>query len=138
MFTRLLLCRMHTRRCSVSIGGMYSYITPSHLSTVFSRPIPPEDVVEGCLLDYYYVECIHAGVQCLLAVGSTYNLGSYLVHYHYNSEYHQRSCALANCFRLVFDCHDVIKICGQLWSEEQPYMKFWASSPQIYRFQQAS
>ena len=33
-----------------------------------SRPIPPEDVVEGCLLDYYYVECIHAGVQCLLAV----------------------------------------------------------------------
>lgn len=33
-----------------------------------SRPIPPEDVVEGCLLDYYYVEVIHAGIQCLLAL----------------------------------------------------------------------
>ncbi|VDH88698.1 Hypothetical predicted protein [Mytilus galloprovincialis] len=33
-----------------------------------SRPIPPEDVVEGCLLDYYYVEVIHAGVQVLLAL----------------------------------------------------------------------
>ena len=37
-----------------------------------SRPIPPENVVEGCLLDYYYVEVIHAGVQCLLAVSFTY------------------------------------------------------------------
>lgn len=36
--------------------------------TEASRPIPPEDVVEGCLLDYYYVEVIHAAVQCLLAV----------------------------------------------------------------------
>ena len=44
-----------------------------------SRPIPPEDVVEGCLLDYYYVECIHAGVQCLLAVGSTYKPESNLI-----------------------------------------------------------
>ena len=35
------------------------------------------------------------------------------------------------------DCRDVIKICGQLWSQEQPYMKFWASFPQIYRLQQA-
>ncbi|XP_055995783.1 sodium/potassium-transporting ATPase subunit beta-1-interacting protein 3-like isoform X2 [Ostrea edulis] len=33
-----------------------------------SRLIPPEEVVEGCLLDYYYVEVIHAGVQCLLAL----------------------------------------------------------------------
>lgn len=33
-----------------------------------SRLIPPEEAVEGCLLDYYYVEVIHAGVQCLLAV----------------------------------------------------------------------
>ena len=35
------------------------------------------------------------------------------------------------------DCRDVIKICGQLWSQEQPYMKFWASFPQTYRLQQA-
>ena len=35
------------------------------------------------------------------------------------------------------DCRDVIKICGQLWSQEQPYMTFWASFPQIYRLQQA-
>ena len=34
------------------------------------------------------------------------------------------------------DCRDVIKICGQLWSQEKPYMKFWASFPQIYGFQQ--
>ena len=26
---------------------------------------------------------------------------------------------------------------GQLWSQELPYMKFWASFPKIYRFQQA-
>ena len=45
-----------------------------------------------------------------------------------------RYCKLDSC---VFDCRDVIKICGQLWSEEQPYMKFSASFPQIYRFQQA-
>ena len=32
---------------------------------------------------------------------------------------------------IVFDCRDVIKVCGQLLSEEQPYMKFWASFPQI-------
>ena len=38
---------------------------------------------------------------------------------------------------LFFNCCDVIKICGQLWSQEQPYMKFWASFPQIYGFQQA-
>ena len=36
-----------------------------------------------------------------------------------------------------FDCPDVIKICGQLWSQEQPYNQFWASFPKIYRFQQA-
>ena len=35
-----------------------------------SRDIPPEDVIQGCLLDYYYVEVIHAAVQCLLAVSS--------------------------------------------------------------------
>ena len=38
---------------------------------------------------------------------------------------------------IVFHCRDVIQICGQLWSQEQSYMKFWASFPKIYRFQQA-
>lgn len=33
-----------------------------------ARPIPPEEYVEGCLLDYYYVEVIHAAVQCLLTL----------------------------------------------------------------------
>ncbi|XP_021359734.1 sodium/potassium-transporting ATPase subunit beta-1-interacting protein 1-like isoform X2 [Mizuhopecten yessoensis] len=33
-----------------------------------SRDIPPEDVIKGCLLEYYYVEVIHAAVQCLLAL----------------------------------------------------------------------
>ncbi|KAL4218050.1 Sodium potassium-transporting ATPase subunit beta-1-interacting protein 1 [Mactra antiquata] len=32
------------------------------------RKIPPEEFVEGCILAYYYVEVIHAGVQCLLAL----------------------------------------------------------------------
>lgn len=32
------------------------------------RLIPPEEFVEGCILEYYYVEVIHAGIQCLLAV----------------------------------------------------------------------
>ena len=27
--------------------------------------------------------------------------------------------------------------CGQIWSQKQPYMTFWASFPQIYEFQQA-
>lgn len=40
-----------------------------------SRLIPPEEVVEGCLLDYYYVEVIHAGVQCLLAVSVAIYIG---------------------------------------------------------------
>ncbi|XP_067664991.1 uncharacterized protein [Haliotis asinina] len=31
-----------------------------------SRPIPPEEFVDGCILQYYYVEVIHAAVQCLL------------------------------------------------------------------------
>ena len=39
-----------------------------------SRPIPPEEYVEGCLIDYYYVEVIHAGIQCLLAVSIHINL----------------------------------------------------------------
>ena len=25
---------------------------------------------------------------------------------------------------IVFHCRDVIKVCGQLWSQEQPCMKF--------------
>ncbi|XP_029633343.1 sodium/potassium-transporting ATPase subunit beta-1-interacting protein 3 isoform X2 [Octopus sinensis] len=32
-----------------------------------SRPIPPEEFVEGCLVEYYYVEFIHAAVQCLFS-----------------------------------------------------------------------
>ncbi|XP_076456371.1 uncharacterized protein LOC143290741 [Babylonia areolata] len=33
-----------------------------------SRPIPPEEFVQGCVLHYYYVEVIHAAVQVLLAL----------------------------------------------------------------------
>ncbi|XP_025092285.1 sodium/potassium-transporting ATPase subunit beta-1-interacting protein 3-like isoform X4 [Pomacea canaliculata] len=32
------------------------------------RPIPPEEFVHGCILQYYYVEVIHAAVQCLLSL----------------------------------------------------------------------
>lgn len=31
------------------------------------RPLRPESV-DGCLLDYYIIEIIQAGLQCLLAV----------------------------------------------------------------------
>ncbi|WAR17826.1 NKAIN-like protein [Mya arenaria] len=37
------------------------------VSAETGRPIPPEEFVEGCILAYYYVEVIHAAVQCLLA-----------------------------------------------------------------------
>jgi len=33
-----------------------------------SRPIPNESDVQDCLLQYYYVEIIQAGVQCILAL----------------------------------------------------------------------
>ena len=48
-------------------------------ATDTARPIPPEEYVEGCLLDYYYVEVIHAGVQCLLAVSVTLKFESRLI-----------------------------------------------------------
>ena len=38
---------------------------------------------------------------------------------------------------IVFNCRDIIKICGQRWSQEQLFMKFWASFLRIYGFQQA-
>ena len=37
----------------------------------------------------------------------------------------------------VFDCRDVIRICGQLWSQEQPYRTFWASFSPVYGFMQS-
>ena len=55
-----------------------------------------------------------------------------------NTEYcNQRHINVHTHLPIVFDCRDVIKICGQLWSQEQPYMKFWASFLRIYGFQQA-
>lgn len=39
-------------------------------SSEANRRIPPEEFVEGCLLNYYYVEILHAGVQCILSVSS--------------------------------------------------------------------
>ncbi|KAH9492621.1 Sodium/potassium-transporting ATPase subunit beta-1-interacting protein 3 [Bulinus truncatus] len=33
------------------------------------RKIPPESFVVGCILQYYYVEVIHAAIQCLLSLG---------------------------------------------------------------------
>jgi len=53
------------------IGCTITNTSWKHEGTIIadsSRSIPPEDVISGCLLDYYYVEVIHAGVQCLLAV----------------------------------------------------------------------
>ena len=48
---------------------------------------------------------------------------------------HQCSHALADCFRLSW--HHKIHVCGQLCSQEQLSMKFWASFPRIYGIQQA-
>ena len=50
------------------IGCRISNDTWVDKEPVAARKIPPEEFVSGCLLDYYYVEVIHAGVQCLLAV----------------------------------------------------------------------
>ncbi|CAL1542265.1 unnamed protein product [Lymnaea stagnalis] len=33
------------------------------------RRVPPEAYVVGCILQYYYVEVIHAAVQCILSLG---------------------------------------------------------------------
>ena len=55
-----------------------------------------------------------------------------------NTEYrNQRRINVHAHLPIALDCRDFTKICGQLWSQEQPYMKFWASFPQIYGFQQA-
>ncbi|XP_076361884.1 sodium/potassium-transporting ATPase subunit beta-1-interacting protein 1-like isoform X2 [Tachypleus tridentatus] len=43
---------------------MYNFTHTTEDHVLFSKPIS----IEGCLLEYYYVECIQAGVQCLLAV----------------------------------------------------------------------
>lgn len=44
------------------------------------RNSPPEAYVAGCILQYYYVEVIHAAVQCLLSVSmsSVATLSSFL------------------------------------------------------------
>lgn len=42
-----------------------------------SRFIFSEEVVEGCFLDYYYVEVIYVGVQCLLVVSVYFLLQIY-------------------------------------------------------------
>lgn len=38
------------------------------------RRDPPESYVVGCILQYYYVEVIHAAVQCLLSVSLIYDI----------------------------------------------------------------
>jgi hypothetical protein len=43
-----------------------------------SRPIPPEEFVQGCILQYYYVEVIHAAVQVLLSVSEHLNSSCFI------------------------------------------------------------
>lgn len=45
-----------------------SWQVTAHEAAKASRPIPPEEFVQGCVLHYYYVEVIHAAVQVLLAL----------------------------------------------------------------------
>ena len=45
--------------------------TPIPLST---SPALPENLVHGCILQYYYVETIQAGVQCILSVSAQWDL----------------------------------------------------------------
>ena len=56
----------HGVGCQVTNSSWLDEISPES-----SRPIPPEQFVEGCILQYYYVEVIHAAVQCLFAVSPT-------------------------------------------------------------------
>ena len=59
--------------CYLTDENWADSVTPT-ASDPTSRQIPPEDIVAGCLLDYYYVEIIHAGVQCLLCVSMPFSL----------------------------------------------------------------
>lgn len=63
-----------------SVNG--SLATPLHTNIQLSdilRP-PRPDWVDGCLLNYYYVEVIHASVQLILGVSSVINLVYKLYH----------------------------------------------------------
>ncbi|XP_046546314.1 sodium/potassium-transporting ATPase subunit beta-1-interacting protein 3-like isoform X1 [Haliotis rubra] len=53
----------HGVGCTVTNTSWMSSVPPEA-----SRPIPPEEFVDGCILQYYYVEVIHAAVQCLLSL----------------------------------------------------------------------
>ncbi|XP_041362172.1 sodium/potassium-transporting ATPase subunit beta-1-interacting protein 3-like [Gigantopelta aegis] len=53
----------HGVGCQVTNSTWLDDISPES-----SRPIPPEQFVEGCILQYYYVEVIHASVQCLFSL----------------------------------------------------------------------
>ena len=50
--------------CTITNTSWRDNTTPPETS----RDIPPEEYVEGCLIQYYYVEIIQAGVQCILTV----------------------------------------------------------------------
>ncbi|CAH1773507.1 unnamed protein product [Owenia fusiformis] len=50
------------------IGCKVNQTTPEVHESFTSRQIPPEWAVSGCILQYYWVEIIHAGVQCLLTL----------------------------------------------------------------------
>jgi len=64
-------CRNSSR---TSYEALPSPASSSWLSTTSaSSPVPLDQVLpsggaDGCLLQYYYIEVIHAGLQCLLAV----------------------------------------------------------------------
>ncbi|KAL5008604.1 hypothetical protein ScPMuIL_014185 [Solemya velum] len=53
----------HGIGCTISNSTWVDYVAVDS-----GRPIPPEEFVHGCILDYYYVEVIHAAVQCLLSL----------------------------------------------------------------------
>ncbi|KAK7091924.1 sodium/potassium-transporting ATPase subunit beta-1-interacting protein-like [Littorina saxatilis] len=60
-----------------------TWVSPQR-SVETSRPIPPEEFVQGCILQYYYVEVIHAAVQVLLSVVGL--VVSFIIIYNYLEE----------------------------------------------------
>lgn len=78
----------HGIGCKISNDSWVQATSPDR-----GRKIPPEEFVEGCILAYYYVEVIHAGIQCLLALtGFVFTLMAIYIY----SEEQEQSATNAN------------------------------------------
>jgi len=56
-----------------------NYLNSNSANPSNMRQSPNESDVTGCLLDYQYVEIVHAGIQCLLALLG-FTIGCFVIH----------------------------------------------------------